>query len=133
LNAHGVEYLLVGGYAVSYHGYPRATADIDIWVAVRTENAERIVAALKEFGFDVPGVEVATFLESGKVIRMGESPIRIEVLTGISGVEFEECYQERLLDELDGVEVSIISLRHLKENKRASGRLNDLNDLEHLP
>ena len=133
LNAHQVEYLLIGGYAVGYHGYPRATADMDIWVAVALENAGRIVAALKEFGFDVPELSPELFLQEGRIIRMGVPPIRIEIVTTISGVSFDQCYAERVVDVLDGVEVNLISLRHLKANKRASGRHKDLSDLEYLP
>ena len=133
LNANGVRYLLVGGYAVAYHGYPRATADMDIWIEVDPSNASKLVAALKEFGFNSPDLSVDLFLEKEKVVRMGVPPIRIEILTSISGVTFEECFQSRITDELDGIEVNLISLPHLKANKEASGRHKDLDDLENLP
>ncbi len=133
LNAHQVEYLLIGGYAVAYHGYPRATADMDIWIAVHPRNAERVVAALQEFGFDLPGLSSGLFLKEGQIIRMGVPPVRIEIATGISGVSFGECYAARVIDVLDEVEVNLISLAHLKVNKRAAGRHRDLDDLEHLP
>lgn len=133
LNSHGVEYLLIGGYAVGYHGYPRATGDLDIWVARAPGNADRIVAALRAFGFDVPQLSPSLFLQDKGMVRMGAPPIRIEILTVISGVRFDECYAERLVDIIDGVEVPLISLDRLKANKRASGRLKDLSDLEHLP
>lgn len=133
LNAHQIKYLLIGGYAVGYHGYPRATVDMDIWVAIHPQNAARIVAALKEFGFDLPDLDDSLFLEEGKVIRMGMPPMRLEILTSISGVIFEACYAERIVDIIDGVEVNLISLHHLKQNKLASGRYKDLNDLENLP
>lgn len=132
LNSHQVEYLLIGGYAVGYHGYPRATADMDLWVAIHQENAEKLVAVLKEFGFDVPELSTDLFLKENQIVRMGVPPMRIELLTTISGVSFEECYSERIIDVIDGVEVSIINLKHLKLNKRASGRHKDLDDLEHL-
>ncbi|NKQ34965.1 MAG: hypothetical protein HF973_05035, partial [Chloroflexi bacterium] len=119
--------------AVGYHGYPRATVDMDIWVAIHPQNAARIVAALKEFGFDLPDLDDSLFLEEGKVIRMGMPPMRLEILTSISGVIFEACYAERIVDIIDGVEVNLISLHHLKQNKLASGRYKDLNDLENLP
>jgi hypothetical protein len=125
--------LLIGGYAVGYHGYPRATADMDIWIAIRRGNAKKIVAALKEFGFDVPELSVELFLEENQIIRMGVPPVKIDIATTISGVTFAECYAERVVDILDGVKVNIISLRHLKANKKASGRHKDLNDLENLP
>ncbi|MFZ0132586.1 MAG: hypothetical protein WAK95_08575 [Desulfobacterales bacterium] len=133
LNSHGVEYLLIGGYAVAYHGYPRATADMDIWVAMEPENANKIVAALKEFGFDLPELSTDLFLIPEKIIRMGAPPIRIEIMTSISGVTFGDCYASRVADDLDGVSVSLISLEDLKGNKKASGRYKDLDDLEHLP
>lgn len=133
LNAHQVEYLLIGGYAVSYHGYPRATVDMDIWIALQPANAERIVAVLKEFGFDLPELSPQLFLKEWQVIRLGVPPVRIELATTVSGVNFNECYAERLTDILDGVKVNLISLRHLKINKKASGRHSDLADLENLP
>lgn len=133
LNSHQVEYLLIGGYAVGYHGYPRATADMDIWIAIHPQNAEKVVAVLKEFRFDVPKLSVELFLKEDQIIRMGVPPVKIDVATTISGVTFDECYAERAVDILDGVEVNIISLRHLKANKKASGRLRDLADLENLP
>jgi len=133
LNAQKVEYLLIGGYAVGYYGYPRATANMDIWIAVHSQNARRVVAALKDFGFEVPGLSPDLFLKEGQIIRMGEPPLRIEIATTISGVQFDECYAERRVDTFGEVEVSLISLKHLKLNKKASGRYKDLNDLENLP
>src|SRR2546426_11687786 len=133
LGAHRVEYLLIGGYAVAYHGYPRATADMDIWIAIHPQNAERVVAALKEFGFNLPELSPALFLKAGQIIRMGVPPLRIEIATTISGVRFEECYTAGVRDILDEVEVTIISLPHLKANKKAAGRHKDLADLENLP
>jgi len=133
LNAHKVEYLLIGGYAVNYHGYPRATADMDIWIAVHPANADRIVAALKEFGFDLPDLSPELFLRQWQVIRLGVPPVRIEIATTISGVDFAECYVGRVEDTLDGVPAKLIDLDHLKLNKKASGRHQDLADLEHLP
>jgi len=133
LNAHQVEYLLIGGYAVGYFGYPRATADMDIWIAAHPANAEKIVAVLREFGFAPPELAPEIFLEAWQVVRLGVPPIRIEIITTISGVDFTECYGERIVDELDGVKVKLISLKHLKVNKKASGRHQDLSDLEKLP
>ena len=133
LTSHQVKYLLIGGFAVGYHGYPRATNDIDIWVAISKENATRLVAAVKEFGFSVPELSDDLFLQGQKIVRMGAPPMRIELLTSISGVEFEECFEDRIEDTIDGVFVNLINLPHLKANKLASGRYKDLNDLEHLP
>jgi hypothetical protein len=125
--------LIIGGYAVGYHGYPRATGDLDIWVAIERLNAEKLVSVLYEFGFDLPDISPALFLEENKIIRMGFPPVRIELVTTISGVSFEECYEERVRSTLGDVAVNLISLSKLKENKRASGRYKDLNDLENLP
>lgn len=133
LSAHQVEYLLIGGYAVAYHGYPRATADMDVWIALHPQNAEKVVAALKAFGFDLPELSPALFLKEGQIIRMGVPPLRIEIATSISGVRFDECYSARVIDILDEVEVNVISLPHLKVNKKAAGRHKDLDDLENLP
>lgn len=133
LNAHKVEYLLIGGYAVGYHGYPRATADMDVWTAMNPVNADRIVAVLKEFGFDPPELSPELFLKEWQIIRLGVPPVRIELATTVSGVDFSQCYAERVVDVLDGVKVNLISLNHLKINKKASGRHQDLADLENLP
>lgn len=133
LRAHGVEYLLIGGYAVGVHGRPRFTNDLDIWVALAPVNARRVVEALKEFGFEDPGLSVDLFLKPDSIVRMGVEPVRIEIATAISGVEFQECYRERVDTELDGVAVSVINLHHLRINKLASGRSKDLADLEILP
>lgn len=117
LNSHKVEYLLIGGYAVSYHGYPRATNDIDIWIAVHPDNAARMVTVLHEFGFGLAEISAELFLKVPSIVRMGYPPMRIEVTTSISGVAFEQCYAERVTDTLDGVEANIIGLAHLKQNK----------------
>ena len=133
LNSNNVDYLLVGGYAVSFHGYPRNTGDLDIWVDTNAANAERVARAIGEFGMPEEQVTAFLFQQPGKVIRMGMPPVRIEVLTGISGVCFKDCYVERIRAEVDGIWVNIISLPMLKENKKASGRIKDLDDLQHLP
>ena len=132
-NQHEVEYLLVGGYAVGYHGYPRATMDIDVWVASNPENARRVVAALEDFGFSGQVLVEGLFLESDNVVRMGLPPMRIEIMTSISGVDFKDAYDQRIEDVLDGVPVKLISLQHLKANKVAAARAKDLADLEELP
>ena len=130
---HCVEYLLIGGYAVAYHSYPHATADMKNWIALHPQNAARVVAALRAFRFAVPQLSTELFLKESQIVRMGLPPVRIEIVTGISGVLFEECYAARVVDELDGVPVNLIDLAHLKQNKRAAGRHKDLNDLENLP
>lgn len=133
LRVHGVRYLLVGGWAVGYHGYPRATDDLDIWIAIASDNADRVVKVLSEFGFGLPELTKELFMRDDQIVRMGVEPVRIEIITSASGVRFEDCYQERLETTLDDEPVSLISLRNLRINKHASGRLKDLSDLENLP
>src|SRR6266404_1631091 len=123
LHVHGVEYLLIGGYAVGYHGYPRATEDLDIWIDSTSENARRVMSSLIDFGFDTPSLTSELILQPDSILRMGFAPMRIEILKSISGVSFSECYAERVIDIWDTVEVNLISLGHLKTNKKASGRL----------
>jgi predicted nucleotidyltransferase len=132
LKEHEVRYLLIGGYAVSYHGYIRATGDMDIWIAIHPDNARKTVTVLKEFGFDHPDLNAELFLQENKIVRMGVPPVRLEITTSISGVEFDECYRTRIVDDLDGVEVNLIDLENLKKNKKASGRLKDMADFKKL-
>jgi len=133
LNEKQVEYLLIGGYAVAYYGHPRATGDIDVWIATNPENASKLLAALKAFGFGETGASAKLLMETDRVIRMGMPPIRIEIQTSVSGVEFEECYNRKVVATLDGIPVNMISREDLKRNKRAAGRNKDLSDLENLP
>ena len=133
LNEAKVQYLLIGGYAVGYHGYPRATADMDIWVAIAPDNASKLVSVFRQFGMHDPKLTPGLFEERGKIIRMGVPPMRIEILTEIDGVAFADCYADRITTEIDGQSVDLISRKHLRINKLASGRHKDLDDLEHLP
>ena len=133
LNSREVRYLVVGGYAVGIHGYVRATGDIDVWVESSAANAARLTAAIREFGFRGPELTERLLTEPNHVIRMGLPPVRIEVLTSISGVTFDECYAARLITELDGTPVAVIGLSALKQNKTAAGRAKDLADLAELP
>ncbi len=132
LKEHNVRYLLIGGYAVGYHGYARATDDMDIWVAIHPDNAQKLVSVLKMFGFDHPDLKPDLFLQEKKILRMGFPPMRLEITTSISGVEFDECYRSRIMDTLDEVEVNLIDLENLKKNKKASGRTKDIADVEQL-
>jgi hypothetical protein len=132
LKEHEVRYLLIGGYAVSYHGYIRATGDMDIWIAIHPDNAQKVVTVLKKFGFNHSDLNAELFLQKNKIIRMGVPPVRLEITTSISGVEFDECYRARIVDDLDGVEVNLIDLENLKKNKKASGRLKDMADFKKL-
>jgi len=133
LNANRVDYLLVGGYAVGLHGYPRATVDLDVWVRATRDNAERVLLALRSFGFDLPALEPSLFTDPRSIVRFGVPPFRIEVMTSIDGVEFEACRARAVEFDLDGLMVPVISLADLKSNKRAAGRHKDLADLENLP
>ena len=132
LNEHDVRYLLIGAYAVNYHGYIRATGDMDIWIAIDPDNAQKIIEALHAFGIEDPHLHPEVFLQEEKILRMGVPPVRLEITTSISGVEFDECYPSRIVDDLDGVEVNLIDLENLKKNKQASGRPKDLVDLKKL-
>jgi hypothetical protein len=132
LNSARVEYLLVGGYAVAYYGYPRATADLDVWVAASDNNARKLVRTLKEFGFDLPNLRPEIFLAKDRIVRFGEPPLRIEILTSISGVSFDDCFTRRARVRFDGLRINLISFEDLKRNKVASGRPKDLDDLTAL-
>jgi predicted nucleotidyltransferase len=133
LNSHKVKYLLVGGYAVGYHGFPRATGDMDIWIEMSEANSKKVVSAFREFGMSDETFSEKLFLEKNKVIRIGLPPVRIEVITSASGVDFNECYSNRAGIEIDGILIHFISLQDLKKNKKAAGRYKDKEDLEHLP
>jgi hypothetical protein len=124
--------MLVGGYAVGYHGYPRATGDMDIWIETSESNSKKLAIVFTEFGMPSDTITDSLFLEKDKVIRMGVPPVRIEVITGASGVNFNECFSRRDVIEFDGIPINFISLQDLKKNKRAAGRYKDLEDLDHL-
>ncbi|NBD34775.1 MAG: hypothetical protein GVY30_02095 [Chloroflexi bacterium] len=132
LNDNRVRYLVIGGYAVSLHGYPRYTKDIDIWIEMSPENAKRMVKALEQFGFGSLGLQADDFQAPNQIIQLGYPPNRIDLITTPPGVEFEPCYASRVEVEIDDVKVNFIDLEHLKQNKRASGRLQDLADLDNL-
>mgnify|MGYP003976323977 CR=1 FL=1 len=132
LNSVEVTYLLVGGFAVTMHGHPRTTGDIDLWVPTNKETASKILNVLNQFGFGGSGATEALLLTPGKVIRMGIAPLRIELLTGISGVVFEECWERRDSVEIDGIPIQMISKPDLLTNKKAAGRPQDLADVDKL-
>jgi hypothetical protein len=132
-NAHRVEYLVVSGYAVGVHGYPRATVDLDVWVRSSSDNATRIIAALHAFGFAATAPDPRLFLSDRTIVRFGVPPFRIELMTSIDGVVFDACARRAFVVDIDGTEVPFISLADLRANKRAAGRHKDLNDLENLP
>ncbi|HEY2586352.1 MAG TPA: hypothetical protein VGI81_11365 [Tepidisphaeraceae bacterium] len=133
LNSSKVRYLLIGGYAVNFHGHHRTTGDMDIWIAVDPDNAQRISATLQQFGFSIASVPPEMFLETGRIFRFGVKPVRIELLTSPSGIDFETCYSRRVEAEIDGVAIPVLALQDLRENKRAAGRPKDEDDLLNLP
>ncbi|MBT3338925.1 MAG: hypothetical protein HN855_15490 [Anaerolineae bacterium] len=132
LNANQVHYLVIGGYAVAFHGHPRYTKDIDIWIWINPENAARVVKTLEDFGFASLGLQKNDFLEPETIIQLGHAPNRIDLIMGVPGVDFEESYKSRVDDDVDGVRLSFIDLENLKKAKKASGRLQDLADIENL-
>lgn len=132
LNDNGVCYLVVGGYAVALHGYPRYTKDIDIWVEMSPENAARIIKAIEQFGFGSLDLQEKDFLVEDQIIQLGYAPNRIDLMSTVPGIAFAECYPKRIRVEIDEVMVDFIDLESLRKNKKASGRLQDLADLEKL-
>jgi hypothetical protein len=127
-----VEYLIVGGYAVGVHGHPRYTGDLDIWLNSTPQNAALILKAVNEFGFESFNLSQADFIKPGNVIQLGYPPIRIDLLTEIDGVAFEECYKNRLIVTIDDLLVNFISYNDLIKNKRESGRPRDIDDIDNL-
>jgi hypothetical protein len=134
LNLAKVEYLVLGGYAVIHYGYERTTGDLDVWVATTSKNARRISRVLQDFfGYPPEAVDPEQFREWGKAFILGRKPVRIDILTGPTGVVFNECYKRRKIVDWDGVKVPLIALSDLKANKLASARAKDLADVENLP
>ena len=130
LNAESVDYLLIGGYAVNYHGYSRSTGDMDVWISPTPDNIVRTVSALRQFGFTAANSSL--FNEPNGMLRMGVPPLRLEILTSIDGVTFADCFSRRVTADLEGILVPVINFDDLKRNKRAGGRAKDLADLEEL-
>ena len=131
LNAQGVEYLLVGGYALAAYGHPRYTGDIDFWVSTAPDNIQRLLKTLIAFGFALQGLRADDFGRD-TVIQLGHAPYRIDLLSGIDGVEFDACWSRRETVDFDGVTLNLIALDDFKANKRAVGRAKDLADLQAL-
>jgi len=132
LNDNQARYLVVGGYAVALHGYPRYTKDLDVWIEMTPHNATRVVLALQKFGFGSLGLKEQDFLEADTIIQLGYPPRRIDLLTTLPGVDFDNCFAKRMVVELDSVPVNFIDLESLKKNKRAAARAQDLADIENL-
>ncbi|MCJ7435796.1 MAG: hypothetical protein MUO77_20130 [Anaerolineales bacterium] len=132
LNENNVRYLVIGGYAVAFHGYPRHTKTIDIWIGMSQENAANMVKALEQFGFASLGLKEDDFTTPDQIIQLGYPPERIDIITTPPGVDFDTCYANQVQVEMDGVLVNFIDLENLKRNKKASGRHQDLADVENL-
>ena len=132
LNSHRVEYAVVGGYAVAFHGAPRFTGDIDVLVGTDPENARRLLAALDAFGFGSLGLGIDDFTQPDRIVQLGVPPMRIDLLTGIDGVDWTDVLRTRVTTKLEDVEVAFISVDLLRANKRSTGRAKDRADLESL-
>jgi len=133
LEKHGVSYLVVGGYAVGYHGFPRYTGDLDIFIGISEENSHKIMEVFSEFGFSDLGLSEKDFLEEEIVVEIGREPLKIQVLTGIDGVTFGECLESKVLfDAGKGLKVPFIGFDDLLRNKQASPRAKDKIDFEEL-
>jgi hypothetical protein len=132
LNSHEVEYLIVGAVALAHHGLPRYTGDLDILVRNSPENAQRLERVVQSFGFDALGLKAQDFVNSYQVVQLGRAPNRIDLLTSISGVTFEEAWPERVEVDLEGTRANFIGRKALIQNKRATGRPQDLADLAAL-
>ncbi len=130
--AHDVRFLIVGGYAVAAHGHPRYTKDLDVWVRVDRDNGDRILAALDDFGFGDLGLTIDDFLADETVVQLGREPQRIDVLTFITGVDFDEAWERRVLVEVQGLMIPVIGRSDLRQNKLATGRPRDLADAADL-
>ena len=131
-NAHGVEYLVVGAYALAAHGRVRATGDLDVWVRPDPANAQRVLSALAKYGAPLQDLTEQDLSAPGIVYQIGVAPLRIDVLTGIDAVEFGEAWRERVFTRFADQDVSVLSVAHLIRNKRAVGRAQDIADLEWL-
>jgi hypothetical protein len=132
LNENKVKYLIVGGYAVGFHGYPRYTKDLDIWILVSIENAANVLNALRQFGFGSVGLTEEDFLKPEDFVQLGYPPNRIDIVMSCDGIEFETAYQSKIVVNADEVEICFIDIENLKKNKKASGRPQDLADLDNL-
>jgi len=132
LNRNQVKYLIVGGYAVAFHGHPRYTKDIDIWILMEKSNAENILKTLVEFGFSDLEITENDLVSPEVVIQLGYPPNRIDLITEVSGLTFKDCYEKRVIVDVEGVKINFIDLESLKKNKKSSGRHQDLADLESL-
>lgn len=132
LNDHNVEFLIVGGYALAFHGAPRFTGDIDIYINPEKENAKRILKALEAFGFGSLDIEISDLHQKNNIIQLGVPPVRIDLITSISGVSWDDAYNSKEAGQFGNVSVFFIGRQQFIINKRTYGRMKDLADLESL-
>lgn len=132
LNDNEVQYLVVGGYAFAVHAFPRFTNDLDIWIAANESNANRVLKVLQDFGFQELDVTIDDLIAPDKIIQIGYPPLRIDIMTSIDGVTFEDAWEQKVIGMYGKQSMSLISREHLIRNKRASGRKKDLRDLDDL-
>ena len=133
LNLHGVEYMVVGGYALAFHGKPRHTGDLDIWISISEKNAVRILRVLKQFGLSSMDFKKEDFLKPGYISQIGYPPLRIDILNSIDGVEFKDAIQNMLRLEIENdFTINYIGLKDFVKNKQASGRSQDLADIQEI-
>ena len=131
LSKNNVRYIVIGGYAVVYHGYVRSTNDIDIWIDIQNDNIKKVIKALDEFGFSSLGIKDTDF-SPNQIIQLGYPPNRIDLITTPAGIDFETCYESKEQVIIDNIAVNIIDLENLIKTKKASGRTRDLADVEEL-
>lgn len=132
LNQHSVDYLVVGAHALAFHGRPRHTGDLDIWIKPSQQNAAKLIKVLSDFGFSSLGLTESDFLKENYVTQLGYPPLRIDILNAISGVEFDDAYTNKITGDADGLPVNFINVGEFIKNKEASGRKKDLGDIASL-
>jgi hypothetical protein len=132
LNLHHVDYMVVGAHALAYHGRPRHTGDLDIWIKPSIENASKMITVLHDFGFGSLGLVEQDFLKDNYVTQLGYPPLRIDILNSISGLEFDKAYSNKVEGEIDDLSVNFINVAEFIKNKEATGRKKDLGDIESL-
>ena len=132
LNQHKVDYMVVGGYAMAFHGRPRYTGNLDIWIDISESNAEKMLLVIKDFGFSSLGFKKEDFLKENLINQLGYPPLRIDIITNIDGIDFKAAFSKKLVIEIDNLKANYIGLRELIQNKQASGREKDLIDVKTL-
>ncbi len=132
LNANEVEYLIVGAFALAFHGHPRNTGDIDFWIKNDMSNAKKVFKCITEFGFPVDKLDEKDFTSNDLIFQMGYPPVRIDMITSVEALEFDKSFKNKMVKKIDGLGMNFINLEDFKKNKKAVGRTKDLADLESL-